>query len=172
MNSETVFTTKKALVLGIILIVLLLIVGLFLFLREKKTTSNQDLANFYKEKYEFKSKTQQLAENELLSGFPVTFPKEADSKILQNYESTSNKDNRVQSTKKFTSKMSAQAALIKYANFFEDLGWKRNTTDQIASPALFTKDSDLLMIVTTPGSESSDTVVEITIVQSNVKKVK
>ena len=53
----------------------------------------------------------------------------------------------------------------KYADFFENLGWKSNEAGSLKSPALFLKDSDILMIVATPDSWRkeivSDTYLEL-----------
>ena len=156
--------------MGIILILLLLLVGLFLFFnaRNHKNQGNSD-----QKKVEFKANTQQLTENQVLRGFPLTFPKEEGSTTLQNSESTSNTDGRIQSTKKFTSQLSAQKSLQKYADFFKNLGWKDGNGEKaLESPALFTKDSDILMIVATPDQTDDTSVVEITIIQNNLKTAK
>jgi hypothetical protein len=162
--------SNRTIVLGIILIVLLIAAGFFwFFIRENNgqtADNNKDRLQPQQAAADFNVETKQLAKTQILRGFPTNLPQEEGGKILQNYESQSS-DGRLQSTKKFTSTSTPQAALTKYANFFEDLGWARNSKDSIKSPALFSKGQDILMIVSNKESGENNTVVEITMIQKN-----
>ncbi len=153
-------TNHKKLLVGA-LIVLLILAGFFWFLWSKNYFPNKVDQTASK----FEVQTTEINKTEALKGFPENLPSEAGGQILQNSESSTN-DGRSQSTRKFTSALSAQKALVKYASFFEDLGWIRNSTEVIKSPALFSKDGNILMIVATEDSASKGSILEVSVIQS------
>lgn len=160
MDNQTGSHSKHVFIIFIILIVSLLVAGFFLF----RWYRNYKAKPATSQTAGFKVDTTDLSKVAQLKGFPKNFPLEAGQKVLQNSESKSN-DGRLQSTKKFTSSLSAQRALTAYADFFKKNGWTSNTTGTIESPAIFSKNQDILMIVTSKDVITSKTVVEITIVQ-------
>ncbi len=158
-------TNHKQLLVGA-LIVLLILTGFFWFLWSK---------NYFTTKVDqttpkFEVQTKDVNKTQTLKGFPDNLPSESGGKILQNSESTTN-DGRTQSTRKFTSALSAQKALVKYASFFENLGWVRNNTEAIKSPALFSKDNNILMIVATEDPAGKGSILEVSVIQ-NLKSTK
>lgn len=155
------FKTKSALLLGVLLIILFIGIGYFAFTWKKNHTQSPQNAQ---QQSGFAVAAKDLSPTQTLSGFPENLPQEDDAQVLQNSELTTNTDGRLQSTKKFTSHLTPKEALVKYSNFFKDLGWESNVSGPIESPALFLKDQNILMIVTRPGT---DTEVELTIIQSN-----
>ena len=153
-------TNHKKLLVGA-LIVLLVLAGFFWFLWSKNYLNNKVTTNTT----EFKVETKDVNKTQALKGFPENLPSEAGGQILQNSESSTN-DGRSQSTRKFTSQLSAQKALVKYANFFEDLGWVRNSKEAIKSPALFSKDNNILMIVANEDAATKGSILEVSVIQS------
>ncbi len=114
---------------------------------------------------DFKLETKELSKTEALPGFPKDFPIEAGSTILQNYQATTS-DGRIQSTKKFTTKLSTVEALDKYTRFFENLEWL-NTGNGKQSPVLLKKKNDTLTILATQSStDKSITELEVILVQN------
>lgn len=164
-NSVSPKTNHKQLLVGA-LIVLLILAGFFWFLWSKNYLNNKTTTNTP----EFKVETKDVNKTQTLKGFPDNLPSESGGKILQNSESSTN-DGRTQSTRKFTSSLSPQKALVKYASFFEDLGWVRNSTEAIKSPALFSKDNNILMIVANEDSATKGSILEVSVIQ-NLKSTK
>ena len=148
--------------LGVLVIVLLAVSWIFWFKREHVDS---------KVPTKFKVETSKLPDTQTLSGFPEDLPMEDADRIVKNLESKTN-DGRLQSTKKFITKLAPEQALYKYAIFFMQpkQNWIRSERGEIKSPALFKKDNDILMLVTSKDSKTSETVVEITIIQSSPNK--
>ncbi|HMQ02167.1 MAG TPA: hypothetical protein PKD79_03840 [Candidatus Doudnabacteria bacterium] len=153
----------KLLPILVILIVLLIAAGLFLFMNKEQTPvldSSPDVSQ------ELSVQTTQLGAGETPRGIPANLPMQTGNQVLQNYEALAN-DGRLQSTKIFSTSLSVAQALQIYTSFFEDLNWVRNTTGTLQSPVLMKNKQDSLMIIVTKESAQEDTIVEISLTQHN-----
>ena len=156
-NSEE-NSTKRNVVLVILLIVSLGLAGFFLIQYFLGLHVNNP------EPIENQIKKFDLPKSENPVGIPYNLPIDPGVKIDQNYESTTT-DGRLQSTKSFTTSASVQASLEKYHKFFSDYGWQRNSSGPLESPLAYKSPLGALMIVVNPSSSGNGSVVEITVLQ-------
>ncbi|QQS22840.1 hypothetical protein IPM19_04415 [bacterium] len=150
-------SANRITILVIILIVSLALAGFFLF----KYFSNKKLIEETREEAA-KIQIKEIPKSENPVGMPYNLPIDPGSRILQNYESTS-PTGQIQSTRKLSTNTSAEASLVKYSKFFEDLGWKRNVSGPLVSPLAYSSPLGSLMIVVNPGLNNKGSEVEITI---------
>lgn len=153
---------NKINLLIVLAIALLIVTGLFLYLQPKGQNPLASKKSITEQ--EFNLETKDTAPSVVLQGFPKDLPIEAGSKVLQSYESDSG-NGRLQSTKKFTSSLTPQAALAKYVSFFESQDYVRTTTEPLTSPATLLKKDASVMVVINSGAENV-TEVEITLLQN------
>lgn len=160
-------SNNRTIILVIILIVSLIVTGFFLFqiFNSNQTTSLP--VNSAEVDKDFKVETKQLAKTDTPVGIPADLPVAGGSSVVQNFEST-NSVGHVQSTKKFNSPGTVSSLLQKYNKYFTDLGWVRNVSGQLTSPALYLLEDNTLMVKVIEEEDNENPLVEITITQ--VKK--
>jgi hypothetical protein len=112
--------------------------------------------------------TTELTKGQTPVGLPENLPTEVGSKVLQNYESTTN-DGRTQSTKQITSSKAPRAALDEYIQFYKDQGYIGGYAESASQAngqqvAQMEKGGNLLMIVATPAG-TNKTIIEFTLTQ-------
>ena len=156
MNNLEMSKKSWILLIGVILII---VAGLCLYFLNSKWNNKKVL----------EVQTTQLGKADIPDGLPKNLPVEVGSKVMQNYESTTN-DGRKQSTRQITSKKEPKAALDEYIEFYQKLGYIGGYSEAASQAdgqqlAQMKKNQDLLTIVATPNADKS-TTVEFTLIQA------
>lgn len=115
-------------------------------------------------------KTTQLDKIDVPAGLPQNLPMEQGSKVVQNYESTTN-DGRKQSTRIVTSSKQPSQALDVYIKFFQDAGFiggfaANASIEGGQQVAQMQKNQDRLTIIASQNG-SGQTNIEFTLNQPN-----
>lgn len=155
-NSKSSYPWKT--ILGIAIIIFAILVLFFAYQRKHKET------------LVFQTSTDQLSPTDTPLGLPLDLPIEPGTKVLQNYQSTTN-DGRMQSTKQITSYKGTKEAIDFYVDFFKKAGWEGGlsqisgeTAETQLSAQMRNADGDLI-IIARPHVDKQ-TSVEFTLIQS------
>lgn len=149
----------------VIILVIAVAVGLYLA-KNNQSISESDLEAEQKKAPAIQ--TTEVVKSEIPEGFPENLPVELNSRVLQNYETTTN-DGRVQSTRTVTTGRTLAQATSVYVNFFSGLGWTEvpgQTSDQNTITTLMMDGTDSLLIIASDNNSDKQKTISLTLTKS------
>ncbi len=109
-----------------------------------------------------------LQSSQLPSGFPSTFPVEMGSRVLENFEA-STQDGRKQYTRTVTTNKSAEERVKDFRLYFLDLGWieiETSKPDANTISTLLRKGDDTVLITSYEDSKKKQKTVSVTLTEA------
>jgi len=157
--------SRKRLLLLIALVALAIIIAVILWQQKKDKApaqTNENIGNI---------QVKAIEPGDVPGGLPENLPIEPGSEVLQNYQATANGD-RIQGTRKFTTKKPLASAIKTYTDFFKASAWvvvDEQNGDGYQTVLLRRNDSTVLVVVREDAAAKKN-VVEITLSETRKQK--